>query len=210
MRSNYHVLLLLVSLLTAQANAQTFNFEDALATLGHEGNPATFYENQGLRFSGSYNGVIEGSSNGDAGNYQLEGTNGPASLAADSVGILGQTISLNFACAQTALNFDLGAAYFNISQTPIPLDIQITSYLNGVQQSDQTITVEDVLNDGNGTWYPQVFTNVDRVSLVSVAGGGTWAVDNIIVGHAQPCVFSKEHNFWVIPTSTGGVVVFSL
>jgi len=202
-------LLLLANLSVPLANAQTFDFEDALTALGHGGNPATFYEGQGLRFSGDYDGVIEGTSNGNAGNYRLNGTNGPASLAAYSVETLGQEISLNFACEQTSLNFDLGAAKFG-NQTPTPLNIRVTSYLDGVQQSNQVITVEDVLKDGNGTWYPQIFANVDRITLVPVAGGGTWAIDNIVVAHAQPCVFSDDTGFFVIPTPTGGAVLFSL
>ena len=61
--------------------ALEIDFEDAFSALGHEGDPSSFYSSQGLTINGNYFGILEGVSRGDSGNFDLEGTAGPASLA---------------------------------------------------------------------------------------------------------------------------------
>ncbi len=201
---------LLPALLLQPAVAAVFDFEDALSDLGHAGDPANYYQALGLTFNGSYTGVISGVSNGDPGNFNLEGTNGPASLAATSITTLGENIELNFSSQLGFLCFDLGAAWFSPAQTPTPLDIRIRSYLGITQQSDVTLTVEDMLKNGEGTWYQQSFSNIDRVHMESVAGNGTWAVDNIVTNEACPPAPDNNSIFIPIIDNNGSVIIINL
>ena len=67
---------------SGQAPAATIDFEDMYAAQGEVNDPATYYQSSfGVTFGGTYWGVIGGVTNGDAGNWDLEGTNGPSSLA---------------------------------------------------------------------------------------------------------------------------------
>jgi len=191
------------------ANAEVFDFEDAETALGHGGDPANFYQVNGLVFTGSYFGVISGTSNGDPGNFKLEGTNGPASLAATSIPAASESIEMSFSSTLNTLCFDLGAAYFNQTQTPVPLDIRIISSLNGIQQSNQLVTLEDALKNGEGTWYLRGFTNIDKISLEAVAGGGTWAVDNIVTDD-QSCILEDDGLIFPVVTPDGRVTVIIL
>lgn len=171
--------LTLVSLCSMGAR---INFEDAHQVLGHGGDPASFYQGDGLTFSGDYFGIIEGVTNGDSGNFMLEGSNGAASLAVNEYG---ESIVLSFDHELSFLCFDIGgswSAQLENAEYVFPR-LQLTVYIGTTPIHTEEVTLEDNRRDGRGIWRTYSFSAVDEVSL-EVLGSGypdwpVWAIDNI-------------------------------
>ncbi len=126
-------------------------------------------------------------SRGDSGNFDLEGTNGPASLG---VNTLGQSIDLVFDSQQTFVCFDLGTAFFEqLAGSP---DVSISAFLNGQEIESEQITLIDTINAGEGTWITRGYRNVDRVRVTATSGTALWAMDNIIAD--QSCGVDEDNN----------------
>jgi hypothetical protein len=69
-------------------------FDDAYASLGEGGNPATCCSSEGVTINGSYYGLVGGAGNGDPGNWSLEGTNGSAFLGCNEGSSCSPTFNL--------------------------------------------------------------------------------------------------------------------
>lgn len=198
---NTIIQLLLGCLLTSNSFGQSFtiDFEDAFTTLGFQGDPTNFFISDGLTISGTYFGLLEGVSRGDSGNFDLEGTSGPASLAANNVG---HSIELNFNRVLNTLCIDIGSAHF--AQQPGSPTVTISGFANGQLEHTENFTVVDTLLNGEGTWYSKSFANLDRLTIESTSGTLIWAIDNIVVD--QACEPSDDDLIIVIPLPNGGAV----
>ncbi len=157
------------SLFLASANATVIDFEDAYTDLGYTGKPTNYYSADGLTIGGNYLGLIGGVSQGDPGNFDLEGTNGPSSLAVNRVNHI---IDLNFGSA-TDLALDLGIDFGGTS------NITINTYLSGNLVSSSLDAYTDTLDNGLGTWSTLNWSNIDRVTLNATSGWRAWSVDNL-------------------------------
>lgn len=151
------------------ANAGLIDFEDAWDDLGYRGQPDNYYLAYGLTISGDYFGLISGVTQGDSGNFDLEGTNSPAVLA---VNTLGHTIELIFG-SSTNVSLDIGVAFGNSS------NVLVSTYLGGNLISSNTLTISDSLNGGFGTWTQQDWVGVDKIELQASGGYRAWAIDNV-------------------------------
>jgi hypothetical protein len=156
-------------LFVSSANAAVIDFEDAYADLGYKGQPTNYYSADGLTIGGNYFGLIGGVSQGDPGNFDLEGTNGPSSLAVNTIN---HTIDLIFG-STTDLFLDLGIDFGNTS------NITINTYLNGSLMSSSLDAYTDTLNNGLGTWSTLNWSNIDRVTLNATSGWRAWSLDNL-------------------------------
>ena len=156
-------------LFVGSANAAVIDFEDAYADLGYTGQPTNYYSADGLTIGGNYFGLIGGVSQGDPGNFDLEGTNGPSSLAVNTIN---HTIDLIFG-STTDLVLNLGIDFGNTS------NITINTYLNGSLMSSSLGAYTDTLNNGLGTWSTLNWSNIDRVTLNATSGWRAWSVDNL-------------------------------
>lgn len=90
------------------ASAATVTFDDAYASLGDLGNPATYYSSEGLTISGTYLGVIGGIGHGDPGGWGLEGTNGSVFLGCNDGDSCSPTF--NFSSSVDDVSVDIGLA----------------------------------------------------------------------------------------------------
>lgn len=154
------------------ANAATvINFEDSYADLGYTGQPTNYYSADGLTIGGNYFGLIGGVSQGDPGNFYIEGTNGPSSLAANTIG---HTIDLMFN-SEMNLDLDLGVSFGETS------NITINTYLNGGLINSSLNTYTDTINNSLGTWSTLSWSNIDRVTLNATSGWRAWSIDNLNV-----------------------------
>lgn len=160
---------LIFSLFVGTANATVIDFEDAYTDLGYTGQPTNYYSADGLTIGGNYFGLIDGVSQGDAGNFDLEGTNGPSSLAVNTIS---HTIDLIFG-STINLALDLGIDFGNTS------NITINTYLNGSLVSSSLDAYTDTLNNGLGTWSTLSWSNIDRVTLNATSGWRAWSIDNL-------------------------------
>lgn len=152
------------------ATAGVVDFEDAWNDLGYASQVNSYYSSEGLVISGNYFGLIGGVSRGDQGNFDSEGTNGPASL---SVNQLGQSIVLAFD-ETVDLSFDLSATF---GLTSI-VGFSASNGGNIVSAFQQSFT--DILSNGLGTWYEQSFTGIDRLELSADQGWRAWQIDNLV------------------------------
>ncbi len=150
------------------ASAVVIDFEDAWDALGYTGQPTDFYAADGLTIGGNYFGLIGGVSRGDPGNFDSEGTNGPASL---SVNTIGHEIILTFDTA-VDLVLDLGATFGNTS------DVTITTVRNGVVDS-MLMSFTDTLDNGLGTWTELSWADIDQISFQATGGWRAWSIDNL-------------------------------
>lgn len=161
--------ILALTLLVGTANATIIDFEDAYADLGYQGQPTNYYSSDGLTIGGNYFGLIGGVSQGDPGNFDLEGTNGPSSLAVNTIN---HTIDLTFSYASD-LALDLGIDFGNTS------NITINTYLGGSLISSTLDAYTDTLDNGLGTWSTLSWSNIDRITLNATSGWRAWSVDNL-------------------------------
>lgn len=164
-----------IFMVSASVSAAVIDFEDAYAAFGYRGQVGDFYADKGLTVSGNYFGLIGGVSQGDPGNFDLEGTNGPSSLAVNTIT---HTIDLNFD-AVVDLTLDLGIDFGYTS------DITIITYAGGAEVSNNMITLTDTLNNGYGTWYDMSWEGVDRVFLEATSGWRAWSIDNLVFETAE-------------------------
>lgn len=160
---------LLLGLFVSVSNATVIDFEDAYADLGYQGQPTDYYAADGLTIGGYYFGLISGVSQGDTGNFNLEGTNSPASLAVNQIG---QQIELNFGSAVN-LSLDLGVSNGYES------NIAVHTYLDNNFLNGSSSNYIDILNNGLGTWTTLSWSNIDRITLTATGGWRAWAIDNI-------------------------------
>lgn len=151
--------------------ATVIDFEDAYADLGYAGQPTNYYSADGLTIGGNYFGLIGGVFPEDLGNFDLEGTNGPSSLA---VNMIDHTIDLMFDSAVN-LDLDFGIAFGETSY------VRISSYLNGGLINSSLNTYTDTINSGLGTWSTLSWSNIDRVTLNAERGWRSWSVDNLSI-----------------------------
>ncbi len=154
------------------ANAATvIDFEDAYDDLGYTGQPTNYYSADGLTIGGNYFGLIGGVFQGDPGNFDIDGTNGPSSLAVNTIG---HTIDLMFDSAVN-LDLDFGVSFGETS------NVTISSYLNGGLINSSLNTYTDTINNGLGTWSTLSWSNIDRVTLNATSGWRAWSVDNLSI-----------------------------
>ena len=170
MKSGFLASAIIALAFAGNCSAATIDFEDAYFALGYTGKPTNFYAAQGLTIPNTnYFGILAGVSRGDPGNFDLEGTNGPASLAVNTIG---HVIDLNFDTT-VDLSLDLGIDFGETS------DITVNTYNNGQLISSNPMSLTDTLNNGLGTWYPLAWSGVDRVELQATSGWRAWAIDNL-------------------------------
>jgi len=193
--------------LETSAQGQTIDFEDAFDALGQGGNPSTFYQSQGLTVSGGYFGLIEGVSRGDAGRFNLEGTAGAASLAANDQG---HSMSLQFASTQNQICIDIGTAFFEQEPDGVSVRLQVFNGVNQVESRD--IFLVDSNRDGMGEWLSIPVANFDRVIITQLSGSVVWAIDNIRFQVDENCQEQSINNagFIVIPLPEGRAVIVPL
>ena len=157
--------------------ATVIDFEDAYNALGYTGNPVSFYQaSDGVRFEGNNFGLLADVSNGDPGNFNLEGTNGPASL---SVNTINHVIDMVFDSAFSSLVLDLGIS------NGLTSEITIDTYIGNVLQDSNVINLTDGLNNGLGDWHELDWSNRDRVKLTASGGWRAWAIDNLRIDEQQ-------------------------
>lgn len=159
----------LALIVSGLANAGLIDFEDAWDDLGYTGQPGNYYLADGLTIGGNYFGLISGVTQGDSGNFDLEGTNSPAVLAVNTIG---HTIELIFG-SSTNVSLDIGVAFGNTS------DVLVSTFLGGNLISSNTLTISDTLNGGFGTWTQQNWVGVDKIELQAIGQYRAWAIDNV-------------------------------
>lgn len=100
-------LILVVAALAAAFTAQavTINFEG----FPHQTEITNQYAGLGITFSGGAKSSF-GLSNGDPGNWGLEGTNGPDFLGNNGTGVGGKIIRMDFVAGQNNFGFDISRA----------------------------------------------------------------------------------------------------
>ena len=147
---------------SGQALAAIIDFEDIYADLCDVSNPATYYQSSlGVTFGGTYWGVIGGVSNGDPGNWDMEGTNGPASLADGDDGGLLTTFA--FDSPVNNVSFDVGTSFGDTN------DYTIVATLGGSQVGQDVFSLTDDDN-GEGTWRTVIFNQtLDAISIAAVS-----------------------------------------
>jgi len=155
-------------------------FDDVYADLGQQGDPATYYQaDHGLTISGVYFGVIGGVGNGDPGNWDLNGTKGPACMTG-LIGVWGDQATFTFDKVKQGASFDIGNAFAST------LEYEITVYLNGAVVSTQTGSNTDD-NNGNGTWRTIVVSDrFDQIQFRQISGNN-WGIDNLCFATPTGC-----------------------
>jgi hypothetical protein len=161
------------------ALAGVLTFDDAYASLGNGGNPATYYSPEGVTISGTNSGVIGGIGNGDPGNWLLEGTNGSAFLGCNRGNACSPTF--DFSSAVDGVSLDIGLSNdFSASFT-------VSGYLDDSLVDSDTLVVTDTGTDG-GTWDTFSLSGaVDEVVISSsFSGGFFYGLDNVNFDSATP------------------------
>ncbi len=155
--------------------AATINFDDAYADLGESSNPATYYQTDlGVTFTGQYFGVVGGQGNGDAGNWELRGTNGSALLGINTSFTGSPTI--NFDKDMSNFSVDVGVPEFGSTTN---IQVRATGFRNGAVVETQSIFIVTT-GDVDGEWRKLTFTQfVDSVRIQKISGASNaFGVDN--------------------------------
>lgn len=157
--------------LSGGANAAMIAFDDALEVLGELGNPSSFYNSQGVTISGLYLGLVGGVSNGDPGNWDLEGTVGAAFLGTNQ-GTSGNP-TIQFSDPQTG-SIDIGVPF---GWTSFFL---VSGSLDGSSVFSSSISINDN-NSGQGTWRTFVFSSAIDTLVVQLTSGtaSAYGIDNV-------------------------------
>jgi hypothetical protein len=170
----------LLAMAAGSASATVINFDDAYASLGNIGNPATYYSSSdGVTISGTYFGLVGGVGNGDPGNWQLAGTNGSAFLGCNQ----GDTCSptFNFDSPASNVSLDLGLSYGTTTT------FTVSGYLNSTLVDSKTMTISDP-DTTTGTWGTLALSGAVNKVVVSTSGADAYGVDNVVfnAGAATP------------------------
>jgi len=179
MKKRINVFFALLALAAASNSvfAAVIAFDDAYASFGQEGNPATFYQPVGITLSGTYWGLVGGVANGDPGGWNLNGTAGPAFLGINQGSSGSPTINLS--TPATSLQLDVGVPF------GWQIDFTAIASLSGNTVAQTNFSIDDN-NSGVGTWQTVTFNTAifDRVTLQMTSspdGGFAFGVDNIRV-----------------------------
>ncbi|MDQ1315771.1 MAG: hypothetical protein QG662_1880 [Pseudomonadota bacterium] len=166
-------LAMIVSMSFGAAHADILAFDDAWSANGDTYVPTSYYP--GVTISGDTIGVMGGVSNGDPGNWDLEGTNGPAFLGVNSG--VGSATTFTLSSPVTSFSMDVGLAngWNN--------DFTLTAFLGATPVHSVSFTLTDA-NGGTGTWHTAAISGVgafDSVTLTSTSGTGfAWGMDNVV------------------------------
>ena len=177
----FAILLSVLFALPISASATTITFEEfPFQTDGQTSAPkiTTEYAPQGVLFSpppaaNADDGIIRGgNSNGDPGNWNLEGTNGPQFLGYGS-GPLASAELLDFLFDVTDVSFDVSRS----NGTSPGVGLSVTAYLDGVVVDSTLITFGDI-NQWTTISLDGVFDQIEY-HAVSGTSSGSFGVDNL-------------------------------
>jgi hypothetical protein len=169
---------LIVGLAASPGLAATITFDEFPATNNNA--PVTnAYAGLGVLFDGDNSGTFGGLSAGDPGNWDLEGTNGPAFLGNNGLN--------NASTYVSTIHFTSGTGFvsFDVSRSTGSADGQTltASVFNGATLLGTTVLTLGPIN----TWTTLSFTavGIDRLVLDgSQTGFSPYGVDNLVFDHA--------------------------
>ncbi len=146
-------------------NLNTLTFDDAWAVHGNGWNPGSYYS--GVTLSGTYFGTVGGEGNGDPGNWNLNGNNGPVFLGVNSGIGSSQTFS-----------FDEPIDYFSIGVGANGQNnYSLTAFSGNTEVASVTFTVT------SAAWKKGELSSIgafDKVTIKGVSGSSfAWGLDNI-------------------------------
>jgi hypothetical protein len=153
------------------ASAGVIAFDDAYASLGEGGKPATYYSSEGVTISGSYYGLVGGVGKGDPGNWSLEGTNGSAVLGCNEGSSCSPTF--NFLSPVSEVSLDIGESEGFASFT-------VSGYLDDTLVNSETLDINDP-NESTGTWDTFSLTGLMDEVVISSADVRAYGVDNVVI-----------------------------
>jgi len=178
MKRNVPTIVAAILIFCASANAYVINFDEIAPANGNFGFLTEEYAALGIHFVTTDDGsIFGGMSNGDPGNWDLEGTNGPAFL-----GFNGASYSAiaNFDVAMGFVSLDVSRSLGSADGNTFTLDAYSGINLVG----SQTVTLGPI-----NTWSTVSITGAGFDSIqMSGAGGGfhPFGVDNLIFTPAIP------------------------
>jgi len=145
------------------------SFDDAWAANGQGSDPSPYYSAFGVTFDNSDGyGVIGGEGNNDPGNWNIEGSNGPAAW-----GIWSGTHSIFFTSPTAAVSVDFLRGHSDTSFT-------VYGHQVGGGQLTQTISL-------SGAYDVETAVFSGLVEEISWTNSGTHGVDNIQYESSSTC-----------------------
>lgn len=172
MKKRLFVSLLLLLFAVMPAYAVTLDFEG----FGDYAAIGTAYDSLGITFTPNTQMVCWGLSNGDPGNWGLEGTNGPNFLCFNDP----YTMELNFASPQSSVSFDVSRSNGSAAGDTFT----INSFNGLVLLDTQTIFLGPI-----NTW-TTITINATGINRITWDGAGAgfhpYGIDNLIFGAAAP------------------------
>lgn len=165
-------------ILAAGANATTITFDEFAAQNSNSGAVTNQYAGDGVTFSLGNVGIWSGLSNGDPGNWLLEGTNGPDFLGFNGYGAYGgYSETLTFSSAINSFSADFARSNGSVDGV-ITLDA-----FNGA-----TLVASDTGTFGDLSVWMTLTLNGASFDSVTWSGTGSgfhpYGVDNVVFGDA--------------------------
>lgn len=195
---------LLLATFSSTSYATVAAFDDAWTDLGQGISPNNYYPNLTISIPGGY-GLVGGVGNGDPGNWELNGTNGPALL-----GLWTGVSTYQFTNFQTSISMDVGTDYGR------DRNYTLRAYL-GANPVGAPVTAHIVdNNNGNGTWQTLTVTGVGQFDSVQLSEDGNQCcsgVDNIVydnVAPSQPIPTLTEWGMIILSSLLALAAVFGL
>lgn len=165
-------------MMASAAEAGVIRFDEAgwagWAIPGPYVDPATYYQaSDGVTFTGNYYSNIGGNSNGDPGNWNLDGINGPVFLGTNAG--IGSGPNVHFASPAYDVTLDVGLPGHNWTN-----DIIVTGFLGASIIESHTVNIASPTDPGN--WDTVGFGSaLDRIEVRLGAGSGfAFGIDNIV------------------------------
>lgn len=170
---------LLLGAFSSASYAAVATFDDAWADLGGGANPGNYYSNLTISIPGGF-GVIGGVGNGDPGNWDLNGTNGPALLG---LWTDNGPSTYQFAYPQTSIAMDVGSSFGDDNNYTLQAFLGATPVGAPV-----TANIIDN-NNGNGTWQTLTVSGIGQFDSVQLSEDNNQCctgVDNIVYDDVAP------------------------
>lgn len=173
-----HLAVILLVSITATANAYVITFDEIVPANGNFDFLTEEYAALGIHFVTTDDGSIMGGiSAGDPGNWDLEGTNGPAFLGFNG---LSYSLTANFDAAMGLVSLDVSRSAGSSTGDTFTLD----AYSGYTLVGTQTVTLGPI-----NTWSTASIAaaGIDSI-LMSGAGAGfhPFGVDNLVFNPAIP------------------------